>query len=50
MRMERCAPCHWVDIDDRVDVRVAIPPANFASMHAVLQGQWGGAHAVVRRL
>jgi hypothetical protein len=30
VHMERCAPCHRVDIDDRVDPRVAVPPANFA--------------------
>jgi hypothetical protein len=30
VHMERCTPCHMVDIDDRVEPRVAVPPANFA--------------------
>jgi hypothetical protein len=30
VHMERCASCHRVDIGDRVDPRVAVPPANFA--------------------
>jgi hypothetical protein len=30
VHMERCAPCHWVDIDERVNPRVAVPLPSFA--------------------